>query len=283
MNVGGAGGVGRYRELGRRTGSATGRNPKSSKPNLSQSPDESTRRSQGREIGSAVYGNSARRDQALAAAHHILHSPTSSNPDPTTGSCIYPRWLLTRHLVLDYFRHKGPNDIHVCIMFEALGEILLGLIKPHQNRGAPMHLVKPIAKQILLGLDYMHRRRGVIHTGTTLLMIAPLLRITNRNIDLKPENMLICISDVESIISSKLPTANTPPTHLVGVLPSKGRGGNQIPHSEYVFITGSQPHPSSSSSFGSSPMLEKWAFGMFRIVGDDGKLSTSADKGIIMK
>jgi serine/threonine-protein kinase SRPK3 len=79
-----------------------------------------------------------------------------------------------------------PNGIHVCVVFELLGEFLLlvGLIKRHQNKGVPMHLVKPIAKQILLGLDYTHRRRGVIHTGTILLMTAPLLRITNRNVDL---------------------------------------------------------------------------------------------------
>jgi serine/threonine-protein kinase SRPK3 len=87
---------------------------------------------------------------------------------------------------LDKFPTQGPNGIHVCVVFELLGEFLLlvGLIKRHQNKGVPMHLVKLIAKQILLGLDYTHRRRGVIHTGTILLMIAPLLRITNRNVDL---------------------------------------------------------------------------------------------------
>lgn len=67
---------------------------------------------------------------------------------------------------LDHFRHKGPNGTHVCMVFEVLGENLLGLIKRHQNKGVPMHLVKQIAKQVLLGLDYMHRCCGVIHTGT---------------------------------------------------------------------------------------------------------------------
>jgi hypothetical protein len=47
--------------------------------------------------------------------------------------------------------------------------------------------------------------------------------------------------------------------------PSKGRGGNQTPRSESVFITGSQPLPSPSSSFGSGPMLDKWAFTMSKI------------------
>ncbi|KIJ33227.1 hypothetical protein M422DRAFT_183512, partial [Sphaerobolus stellatus SS14] len=64
-----------------------------------------------------------------------------------------------RHVIafLDHFRHKGPNGNHVCMVFEVLGESLFGLIKRYQNKGVSMHLVKQIAKQILLGLDYMHR------------------------------------------------------------------------------------------------------------------------------
>ncbi|KAF9557569.1 kinase-like protein [Agrocybe pediades] len=199
-------------------------------------------------------------------------APTSSNPDPPPSPAhTHPG---RSHVIsfLDHFRHKGPNGIHVCMVFEVLGENLLGLIKRHQNKGVPMHLVKQIAKQILLGLDYMHRCCGVIHT------------------DLKPENVLICIDDVESIISAELAassaSANTPPTRLVGVPPSKGRGGNQTPRSDSIFITGSQPLPSPSSSFGSSPMLDKWAFGMSKIEQGDnepGKPGTSADKGITMK
>jgi serine/threonine-protein kinase SRPK3 len=57
--------------------------------------------------------------------------------------------------------------------------ILLGLIKRWNHRGIPMPLVKQITKQILLGLDYLHRECGIIHT------------------DLKPENVLIEIGDVE--------------------------------------------------------------------------------------
>ncbi|KAF8162572.1 kinase-like domain-containing protein [Crassisporium funariophilum] len=189
-------------------------------------------------------------------------APTSINPNPPSSpSHTHPG---RSHVIsfLDHFRHKGPNGIHVCMVFEVLGENLLGLIKRHQNKGVPMHIVKQIAKQILLGLDYMHRCCGVIHT------------------DLKPENVLICIDDVESIISAELAStansASTPPTRLVGVPPSKGRGGNQTPRSESIFITGSQPLPSPSSSFGSSPMLDKWAFGMSKIEGGDD--AAAADK-----
>ncbi|KAJ0371997.1 hypothetical protein COL154_000686 [Colletotrichum chrysophilum] len=89
-----------------------------------------------------------------------------------------------KHVVslLDSFEHKGPNGTHVCMVFEVLGENLLGLIKKWNHRGIPMPLVKQITKQVLLGLDYLHRECGIIHT------------------DLKPENVLIEIGDVEQIV-----------------------------------------------------------------------------------
>lgn len=179
--------------------------------------------------------------------------PTPQNPNPPLSpSQTHPG---RSHVIsfLDHFKHKGPNGTHVCMVFEVLGENLLGLIKRHQNKGVPMHLVKQIAKQVLLGLDYMHRWCGVIHT------------------DLKPENVLICIDDVESIIQAELAASANAPSQgprLIGVPPSKGRGGNQTPRSESVFITGSQPLPSPSSSFGTSPMLDKLSFGMSRIDGE---------------
>ena len=185
-----------------------------------------------------------------------LISPASSSPHPGSHHVIS---------FLDHFKHKGPNGTHICMVFEVLGENLLGLIKRHQSKGVPTPLVKQIAKQVLLGLDYMHRVCGVIHT------------------DLKPENVLICIDDVEAVVRAELGDPDAPgaaiPTKLVGVPPSKGRGGNQTPRSESisVYITGSQPLPSPSSSFGSSPMFDKWAFGMSKIDSPAmGKASSGA-------
>ncbi|KAF2673977.1 protein kinase dsk1 [Microthyrium microscopicum] len=91
-----------------------------------------------------------------------------------------------KHVVslLDSFTHRGPNGSHVCMVFEVLGENLLGLIKKWNHRGIPMPLVKQITKQVLLGLDYLHRECGIIHT------------------DLKPENVLIEIGDVEAIVKA---------------------------------------------------------------------------------
>ncbi|KAI8974159.1 kinase-like domain-containing protein [Trametes punicea] len=212
--------------------------------------------------------------QRLITSNQPPVQPTPDNPNPPPSPALtHPG---RSHVIsfLDHFRHKGPNGTHVCMVFEVLGENLLGLIKRHQNKGVPMHLVKQIAKQILLGLDYMHRCCGVIHT------------------DLKPENVLICIEDVESVIRTELEAQSAsqtpPPTRLVGVPPSRGRGGNQTPRSESVFITGSQPLPSPSSSFGSTSHLDRWAFGMSKIegggsgpgsVGSASKVKAGSDDG----
>ena len=175
----------------------------------------------------------------------LLQRLVSSQPsNPGRGHSV---------LLLDHFRHRGPNGSHVCMVFEVLGENLLGLIKRYQHRGVPIPIVKQIAKQVLLSLDYMHSKCGIIHT------------------DLKPENVLICIDDVESVVKAEL--ENSPsavPTKLVGVPPSQGRGGVQTPRREGIFITGSQPLPSPSGSLVGSPMLDKWSFGMSKISGVPG-------------
>lgn len=123
-----------------------------------------------------------------------------------------------RHVysLLDSFEHRGPNGVHVCMVFEVLGENLLGLIKRWNHRGIPMPLVKQITKQVLLGLDYLHRECGIIHT------------------DLKPENVLIEVGDVEQIVKT-----------FVKDDPSKEKDDNRNGRRRRrTLITGSQPLPS---------------------------------------
>ncbi|KAJ7646767.1 kinase-like protein [Roridomyces roridus] len=187
---------------------------------------------------------------------------TSSTPN---GGSNHPGKM---HVIsfLDHFRHTGPNGTHVCMVFEVLGESLLGLVKRHQNKGVPMHVVKQIAKQVLLGLDYMHRSCGVIHT------------------DIKPENVLVHIDDVESIIQSELAlasaspsSASAPKNKIIGVPPSQGRGGNQTPRTQSsIFVSQPLPSPRSSgslNSYGSSGSIDRWGLGMTRI--DAGPSATS--------
>jgi len=122
-----------------------------------------------------------------------------------------------KHVVnlLDSFEHKGPHGTHVCMVFEVLGETLLGLIKKWNHRGIPMALVKQITKQVLLGLDYLHRECGIIHT------------------DLKPENVLIEIGDVEQIVRKVVKSDASDKEN--------NRNGRRR---RRTLITGSQPLPS---------------------------------------
>jgi len=61
--------------------------------------------------------------------------------------------------------------------FEVLGKNLLSLIKKYDYNGIPMPVVRNITRQLLLGLDYMHRVCGIIHT------------------DLKPENVVFQMTE----------------------------------------------------------------------------------------
>ncbi|KAG1757337.1 kinase-like protein [Suillus lakei] len=141
---------------------------------------------------------------------------------------------------LDSFQHRAPQDTHVCIVFEPLGETLLALIQRNKKKGVPKPLVKVIAKQVLLGLQYLHDECDLVHT------------------DIKPENILISIPDVEARIHAELSISPKPTSYHVGVpQPTKSRSGLSIPyrhalaHERRVQIFDSQPISSPSSRSGS--------------------------------
>jgi serine/threonine-protein kinase SRPK3 len=79
----------------------------------------------------------------------------------------------------DWFFHHGPNGRHFVMAFEVLGKNLLSLIKRYNHQGIPLPLVREITRQLLMGLDYMHRVCKLIHT------------------DLKPENVTFAMSQEE--------------------------------------------------------------------------------------
>ncbi len=65
------------------------------------------------------------------------------------------------------------------MVFEILGVNFLEIIKRYDYKGVPMNLVRILAKQCLIGLDYMHRMCRIIHT------------------DFKPENVVIGLREDE--------------------------------------------------------------------------------------
>ncbi|KFZ18072.1 hypothetical protein V501_01369 [Pseudogymnoascus sp. VKM F-4519 (FW-2642)] len=68
--------------------------------------------------------------------------------------------------LLSHFRHEGEEGTH--------GRI-------------PVAVMKEVARQLLQGLDYLHRECGITHTGKAL--------------DLKPSNILLELDDSEAVVS----------------------------------------------------------------------------------
>jgi serine/threonine-protein kinase SRPK3 len=72
------------------------------------------------------------------------------------------------------------------MVFEILGVNLLEIMKRYDYKGIPLPLVRRMAKQVLIGLDYLHRVCRIIHT------------------DLKPENVIVSLtrSELQEIMQS---------------------------------------------------------------------------------
>lgn len=81
--------------------------------------------------------------------------------------------------LLNSFIHTGSNGSHFIMVFEILGVNLLEIMKRYDYKGIPIPIVRRMSKQILLGLDYLHRFCKIIHT------------------DLKPENVIVSLTKAE--------------------------------------------------------------------------------------
>ena len=131
---------------------------------------------------SAAQYTEAAEDEIKLLTHAALglkrKQPLHSAPTP-------PSHVGRHHVIslLHHFTITGPNGRHVALVFECLGDNLLSLIKRYDYQGVPIRIVKLITRQVLLGLDYLHRVCGIIHT------------------DLKPENFLLLgeLYDAETV------------------------------------------------------------------------------------
>ncbi|XP_024986746.1 SRSF protein kinase 3-like [Cynara cardunculus var. scolymus] len=100
-----------------------------------------------------------------AALHEIEILSAIVENDPKNEKCVVQ--------LVDHFKHRGPNGQHSCMVLEFLGDSILHLIRYNRYKGLNLIKVREICRCILIGLDYLHRELGIIHT------------------DLKPENILL--------------------------------------------------------------------------------------------
>lgn len=83
--------------------------------------------------------------------------------------------------MMDHFEFEGPNGKHIGMVFEVMGSNLLKIMKAYDWDGIPLPIARSLAKQLLIGLDYLHRLCNVIHT------------------DIKPENAILCPTEQQLI------------------------------------------------------------------------------------
>ncbi|KAK0120251.1 hypothetical protein ONS95_011657 [Cadophora gregata] len=97
--------------------------------------------------------------------------------------------------LLNHFKHCGPNGNHICLVLDVWGHHIGHEAQRYSQRRIPVRVMKEVVRQILLGLDFLHRQCGIIHT------------------DLKPSNILIDIENTDDAIPRYLQeTASTSDT-----------------------------------------------------------------------
>ncbi|PGG99297.1 CMGC/SRPK protein kinase [Helicocarpus griseus UAMH5409] len=94
-----------------------------------------------------------------------------------------------RHFILQIlrrFNHVGPNGGHTFFVFDVLGHHLYFQCSKYEDGRLPVQVVKTIARQLLLGLDFLHRECNIVHT------------------DIHPKNVLLELKDPNTAISKHL-------------------------------------------------------------------------------
>ncbi|TEB05182.1 kinase-like protein [Coprinellus micaceus] len=126
---------------------------------------------------------------------------------------------------------QGPESSHICIVFEPLGENLLALIERNKKKGR---------SRFFWVCSISTDECDLVHT------------------DIKPENILISIPDIEDHIHNEISQSPVPSSRRVGVpQPTKSRAGVTIPYNSararrQVQIFESQPLSSPRSTSGRS-------------------------------
>lgn len=98
-------------------------------------------------------------------------------------------------------------------LFEVLGHYLDFQTAKYEDGRLPLKAVRTIVRQLLLGLDFLHRECGIIHTGMAMRYQSPPTQNHGANYhrhpDLKPTNILLELETPEETIEKYL-TETTP-------------------------------------------------------------------------
>ncbi|KAH0603880.1 uncharacterized protein H6S33_007539 [Morchella sextelata] len=112
------------------------------------------------------------------------------------------------------FALPGPHGIHSCLVMEPMHQNLLEFTARTENRIIPLVIVKEMTRQLLSGLDYLHRSCDITHT------------------DIQARNILVSVSveDFDCFIRKFL--EKTPPRYYgdeYGDLPGYAVASEKLP------------------------------------------------------
>lgn len=67
--------------------------------------------------------------------------------------------------MIESFKVQGPSGEHTCLVYTTMRETLSTFQRRIQDQRVPSDVLKVLLKILLTGLDFLHRRCHVIHTG----------------------------------------------------------------------------------------------------------------------
>jgi serine/threonine-protein kinase SRPK3 len=75
--------------------------------------------------------------------------------------------LGTNHVLglLNQFEHRGPHGSHISLAVKPMGPNSNTYRRLFPKARIPLPMMKKIATQLLLALDFLHDKCGIIHTG----------------------------------------------------------------------------------------------------------------------
>ena len=113
----------------------------------------------------------------------------------------------------DYFKHKGPNGEHGCLVFKAMGPSTAAMVeclpepllsKTGRRERYPIWMARSLLRQALLSIDFLHRI-GIIHS------------------DLQPSNLLFLATDLTLVEETRLSQKDVKPTSMVPIERQDGK------------------------------------------------------------
>ena len=75
--------------------------------------------------------------------------------------------------MVDSFKVEGPYGRHTCLVLEVAGHSLYELRDISADRKLDANILRPIIRHLLGGLQFLHEKARIIHTGQSSQVHSP--------------------------------------------------------------------------------------------------------------